>query len=148
VSVPEAIAAGIEPVVMVQGYRYLVDWGAGVYPRFHSVSKDKVCACDRGSSCSAVAAVRTHLLSGGQRAPDPPSHYYEAVPVHCPLCRAAAIPDPAWDSLKHGKGWRCVQGGLAHYLDARMAHARQWFFREWIIPPAENYPGVRALQRA
>jgi hypothetical protein len=58
------------------------------------------------------------------------------------VCGSALQPDPAWDTPKQ-RGWRCALGSLAHYLDARAQGFKAWFFREWIIPPAENYPGVR-----
>jgi hypothetical protein len=98
--------------VRVVGYTYLVDFGPSVQPRFHTVTKGRRCSCRSRDACPAIDAVTEYLLAGGRRAPDPmPS---------CPICGAETVRDRAWDG-KYTKelGWRCVEGGLTHFLQAK-----------------------------
>ena len=122
--------------VSIWGCEYLVDFGQGANPRFHRVNKEKHCSCGV-SACPAIEAVRDYLLRGGQRAPDP-------LPP-CPICGAKVNRDPAWDGrYTHELGWRCSQGGLAHFLQQKMERIwKNWQEHPYIIPPAPGYPGVR-----
>ncbi len=122
--------------VSVYGCGYLVDFGQGVKPRCHWVNKEKHCSCG-DSSCPAIEAVRDYLLEGGQRAPDP-------LPL-CSICGAKVSRDPTWDGkYTHELGWRCSQGGLAHFLQQKMERIRKnWQEHPYLIPPAPGYPGVR-----
>jgi hypothetical protein len=106
------------PRVRVVGYTYLVDLGPSVQPRLHMVNKQRRCSCEDGAGtqsgrhCPAIQAVAEYLCNGGKRAPDP-------MPP-CPLCGADAFRDRNWDG-KYTKelGWRCTQGGLSHFLQAK-----------------------------
>ena len=134
----ETIPAGLDiiPHVSITGCEYLVDFGSGARPRFHRVDKEKRCACG-ALSCPAIEAVREYLLGGGARAPDP-------LPP-CPVCGAKVVRDPAWDGrFTHELGWRCSQGGLAHFLQQKMERVRQNLRdHPYLLPPAPGYPGVR-----
>ena len=98
-------------VISIVGSTYLVDFGPGVLPRKHYVSKDKTCSCGV-KHCPAIEVVNRYLLSGGKRAPNP-------MPP-CPICGAKTYRDRTWDG-KYTKtlGWRCMQGGLQHFLEAK-----------------------------
>jgi hypothetical protein len=102
----------------------------------HIVDKQKTCSCG-DTQCWAIMAVAEYLVQGGQRAP-------LSLPV-CPICGAVTIPDKAWDGKHtHEPGWRCSEGGLAHFLQVKMERIRRnWQQNPWIIPPSEGYPGVR-----
>ncbi len=129
--------------VRVVGYTYLVDLGPSAQPRFHTVYKQRRCSCQKGETlpldrpCPAIEAVAEHLRGGGQRAPDPmPS---------CPICGADTFRDRDWDG-KHTKqlGWRCCEGGLSHFLQAKAARIEaNQESHPWIFPPADGYPGLR-----
>ena len=122
--------------ISIVGCEYLVDFGQDVKPRFHRVNKEKHCSCGV-CSCPAVDAVRDYLLEGGQRAPDPLAP--------CPICGAKVNRDPLWDGrYTHELGWRCSQGGLAHFLQQKFNRIRKnWEENPYLIPPAPGYPGVR-----
>jgi hypothetical protein len=122
--------------ISISGSEYLVDFGSGANPRYHRVNKEKHCSCG-ASSCLAIEAVRDYLLEGGQRAPD-------SLPS-CPICGAKVSRDRAWDGkYTHEVGWRCSQGGLAHFLQAKMDRIRKnWQENPYLLPPAPGYPGVR-----
>lgn len=66
------------------------------------------------------------------------------IPAVCPTCGSATRVDWRWSSAQRGRAWRCEQAGLQHYLLLRLQPvieaARK---REWIIPPAEGYAGIR-----
>ncbi|NMC84438.1 MAG: hypothetical protein GYA58_04045 [Anaerolineaceae bacterium] len=127
----------VSPIrISIQGCEYLVDFGQGVNPRFHRVNKEKHCSCNT-PSCPAIDAVREYLLDGGQRAPDP-------LPP-CPICGAKVSRDPKWDGkYTHELGWRCSQGGVAHFLQQKMERIRKnWQEHPFLIPPTPGYPGVR-----
>ncbi len=126
------------PTVSVQGYLYLVDFGTGSSQRFHRVNKAKVCSCG-ATYCQAIEAVRLYLQAGGARAPDP-----EGMPP-CPICGSKTYRDRNWDG-KYTKelGWRCTNGGLHHFLQAKTERIKKNFAEHpWLIPPAPGYPGVR-----
>ena len=126
------------PVVSVQGYQYLVDFGEKEYPRYHRVSKDKTCSCG-APYCEAIEAVRNYLQAGGERAPDPPG-----MPP-CPICGSKTYRDRNWDG-KYTKelGWRCEKGSLRHFLEAKAERIKKQLAENpWLIPPAPGYPGVR-----
>jgi hypothetical protein len=126
------------PTVSVQGYLYLVDFGSGSSQRFHRVNKTKECSCG-ATYCQAIEAVRVYLQAGGARAPDP-----EGMPP-CPICGSKTYRDRNWDG-KYTKelGWRCTNGGLHHFLQAKTERIKKNFAEHpWLIPPAPGYPGVR-----
>jgi hypothetical protein len=122
--------------ISIRGCEYLVDFGQGVKPRFHRVNKEKHCSCGI-PACPAIEAVRDYLLDGGQRAPDP-------LPP-CPICGAKVSRAPMWDGkYTHEFGWRCTQGGVAHFLQQKMERiCKNWKENPFLIPPALDYPGVR-----
>ena len=129
---------GCYPHVSIQGYQYLVDFGPGETIRFHRVNKDKTCSCD-APFCEAIEVVRQYLQTGGQRAPEP------AAKPTCPICGAKTFPDHRWDG-KYTKtpGWRCEEGGLRHFLEAKSERIKKQFAENpWLIPPAPGYPGVK-----
>jgi hypothetical protein len=139
--------------VTVVEHAYRVDWGRGVHPRFHLVSKRKTCQCTLGPACPAVLRVREYLEAGGERAPDYPDDYWPAIPEACPICDSACDAYPPLSFTAHGLGWRCRAGGTLHYWGARLRpilRARQALNGQprWVIPPAVStngellYPGV------
>ncbi len=139
--------------VTVVAHAYRVDWGVGVRPRFHHVTKNKACRCMLGPACPSVLRVREYLDAGGERAPDLPDDVWLAVPDHCPICASACQPHPALDFAAHGVGWACTAAGTQHYWEARLRpilRARQALNGQpsWVIPPALGpdgvvlYPGV------
>jgi hypothetical protein len=98
--------------VRVVGYTYLVDLGPSVQPRFHTVNKQRRCSCTLKEACPAIEAVAEYLCNGGKRAPDP-------MPP-CPICGAETVCDRSWNGKYTGQlGWRCTQGGLSHFLQAK-----------------------------
>lgn len=126
------------PTVCVQGFVYLVDFGQGNAQRYHRVNKNKECSCG-GAYCEAIDAVRFYLQAGGIRAPDPQGL------LTCPVCGGKTYRDRTWDG-KYTKepGWRCINGGLRHFLEAKAERIQmQLAENPWLIPPASGYPGVR-----
>jgi hypothetical protein len=127
--------------VTVVKHAYRVDWGQGVRPRFHHVTKRKTCQCTLGPGCPSVLRVREYLESGGERAPDYPDDYWPDIPVACPICNSACDAYPPLDFTAHGRGWTCRSGGTLHYWEARLQpilRARQATSGRprWVIPPA------------
>ncbi len=124
--------------VSIHGSQYLVDFGLGSQPRFHTVSKTKECSCGV-PYCEAIEAVRQYLQAGGLRAPDP-----EGMPP-CSICGGRTYRDRTWDGkYTHTLGWRCEKGGLRHFLEAKAERIRKQLAENpWLIPPAPGYPGVR-----
>lgn len=116
VQVPDWLAAVAMPAVVVRGYTYRVDLGAGVRPRYHTVRKDRSCDCPLGEDCPAVRAVAEYLRDGGKRAPDPRPDAWVKAPDACPVCDGPAAPDPALDHRRHGRGWRCL-ADASHYWE-------------------------------
>jgi len=127
-----------EPKVSIQGFLYLVDFGADSVQRYHRVNKSRECSC--GSAyCKAIDAVRLYLQAGGTRAPG-----LEEMPP-CPICGSKTYRDRNWDG-KYTKelGWRCTKGGLHHFLQDKTERIKKNFAENpWLIPPAPGYPGVR-----
>ena len=124
--------------VSVQGFLYLVDFGPGSAQRYHRVHKNKECSCG-AAYCEAIDAVRFYLQAGGARAPD-----QEGMPS-CPICGGKTYHDRNWDG-KYTKelGWRCSNGGLRHFLEAKAKRIqKQQSENPWLIPPAIDYPGLR-----
>ena len=104
--------------VRVVGYTYLVDLGPSTQPRFHTVDKQHRCSCELGLECPAIEAVAEYLRHGGPRAPDP-------MPA-CPICGAETVHDRDWNG-KYTKelGWRCTDGGISHFLQAKAERIKQ-----------------------
>jgi hypothetical protein len=128
--------------VAVNGYFYAVDLGHGVQPRHHRVGSNAVCACYLGKLCPAVDLVREHLADGGERAPEPPPGYYPVAPAQCPVCGAEAAYEKSLSSKTRGAGWRCTNGGSAHYWQ-QMGHALAEKMRRnpWLFPPVVRREG-------
>ena len=102
----------------------------------HIVDKDKKCSCgDR--HCQSIQAVADYLRKGGQRAPlgMPP----------CPICGSKTFRDRTWDGkYTRELGWRCQDGGLGHFLQAKAERIKKNLAENpWLFPPAPGYPGVR-----
>lgn len=98
--------------VIVVGSRYKVNLGFSVKPQVHLVDRLLRCSCSMGKDCPAVKAVAVYLQRGGQRA-------FDSMPP-CPICGAFTTRDRKWDGrYTHEIGWRCVEGGLAHFLQAK-----------------------------
>jgi hypothetical protein len=115
---PEALD-GRAPLVAVIQWAYRVDFGPGVRPQYHTVSKLKRCHCPLGADCPAVIAVSEYLKSGGERAADPPFDVWPWVPDPCPICGSHSEAEPGLDSANHGLGWRCARTGSWCYWAAR-----------------------------
>ena len=143
---PLAVRLGVyipEPSsVQVIGYFYAVDLGEGVNPRHHRVGKNAVCACYLGAICPAVDLVRKHLAAGGARALEPPPGYYPVAPAKCPICGVEAVYEKSLSSKNRGAGWRCTQGGSAHYWK-RMGQtlADKARLNPWLFPPVVRREG-------
>ena len=122
----------------IRGSGYLVDFGPGSNPRYHTVTKNKECSCGI-PHCRAVEVVRLYLKAGGLRAPDP-----EGMPP-CPICGSRTYRDRAWDGkYTRTLGWRCEKGGLHHFLEAKLHRIqKQLASNPWLIPPAQGYPGLQ-----
>jgi len=136
--VPPDNLVGSYPHVSIQGFQYLVDFGAGETVRYHRVNKDKTCSCDT-PFCEAIEVVRLYLQAGGQRAPEP------VTKPTCPICGAKTYPDHQWDG-KYTKspGWRCEKAGLRHFLEAKSERIKKQLAENpWLIPPVPGYPGVK-----
>ncbi len=127
--------------VTVVEHAYRVDWGQGVRPRFHHVTKSKTCQCSLGQACPSVQRVREYLEAGGERAPDYPDDYWPAVPEACPICGCPCAAHPPLNFDAHGLGWTCRSGGTLHYWEARLqpilrAQRAQDGQQRWVIPPS------------
>jgi hypothetical protein len=135
--------ATIPPVVSILGHSYQVDLGPSVLPRYHTVRKDKSCACELGKHCPAVSAVADYLRAGGERAPDPTDYSFRA-PDACPVCGGPTQSDPALNSRRHGRGWRCL-GDVSHYWQLRaeaLIAAQHEAYRA-----SDDYPGLPGVTR-
>lgn len=122
-----------EAVVKVyHEYFYRVDFGPGVYPQFHTVSRDLHCACVLEADCPAVTTVKYHLQKeGSEHAKAPRPGYFPAAPHFCPVCGARACYEPRLSSRNRGVGWTCVAGGSSCYwqhqgIALRAAYAEKW----------------------
>jgi hypothetical protein len=120
---PMTVAQGAlqtqKPLVTVVQWAYRVDYGLGVRPQLHSVSKLRRCHCALGADCPAVVVVGDYLKAGGERAADPPIDFWPWVPNPCPICGGATEPQPGLNSPRHGLGWRCTLSGGWCYWAAR-----------------------------
>ena len=128
--------------VRVEGYAYLVDFGQGIKPRFHSVLKNGCCTCALGTSCPAVEAVREYRKAGGEQAPEPPAGYYAITPKKCPLCGARAC---ATGLIHPEKGfeWAC-SANLWHYRQHHLKLVLQACPPSpWRFPPVVVRAGVQ-----
>lgn len=105
--------------VSIVQWAYRVDYGPGVRPRLHTVTKDRRCQCRLGVECPAVSAVGNYLRAGGERATDLPFDFWLKVPEACPICGAPTAPERGLTSREHGQGWRCDRTGLLCYWAAR-----------------------------
>lgn len=119
-----------ETLVSIDGYFYRVDFGAEVSPRSHRVDRDQRCTCSLGESYPAVLAVIEYLAEGGEPLPESPVGYYPVAPARCPICGAEAFFDLKISSRVRGAGWRCSQGGSAHYWEDRGNILAQKFARK------------------
>ena len=98
--------------VIVVGSKYKVNFDPSVKPQVHLVDRRKECSCELGKDCPAVEVVAGYLRNGGRRA-------YDSMPT-CPICYAPTMRDRKWDGrYTHDIGWRCIEGGLAHFLQAK-----------------------------
>lgn len=133
----ETPQSDFKATVSVSNYGYTVDFGPEVQPRFHSVGKDKRCACSSGANCPAVDVVADYLRAGGQRAPEPPHGYLLYAPAVCPVCGARAYDDPALSSRVRGAGWGCSKEGSHHYWQWRTSVLREAMAANpWRFPPS------------
>ena len=121
----------MEAAVTLGDCLYQVDLGAGVHPRYHAVSAEGVCTCILGEDCPAVSALQRHLAAGGERIPDPPLGYTPVRPKACPICRAKTLHEPLLTSRQRGMGWRCAEGGTAHYWEHRGRVLAEKFALKW-----------------
>ncbi|MCC6189025.1 MAG: hypothetical protein IT318_08315 [Anaerolineales bacterium] len=128
----------IRPSVSVVQWAYRVDYGSGVRPRWHTVSKERRCQCLLGAECPAVPAVAEYLRAGGQRAPDPPFDFWPSVPEACPICGGQTVADPGLFSREHGDGWRCAEtGGLCYWAARAVPLMVAKPARLYVVPPPD-----------
>ncbi len=130
-------------VVSIQGHAYHVDFGPAVRPRYHTVCKDKSCACSLRKHCPAVSAVADYLRAGGERAPDPTDYWFQA-PEVCPVCGDPTQMDAALNSRRHGRGWRCL-GDASHYWQRRAEALIAAQRAAYAATP--DYPGLPGVPR-
>ena len=103
------------------------------------------CSCRLGSRCPAVHEVRGYLAAGGPKTnklttkttgeKQEQGRTNGQVPASCPICGAAVKPE----YFGGCKGWRCEEGGLAHYYQARYGYLKDWLTRpadERLLVPA------------
>ena len=110
--------------ILVVGYQYKVDFGPSVRPQVHLVDQHQHCSCKLDAACPAIKAVEEYLHNGGQRAP-------ELLPP-CPICGAETFRDRDWDNkYTHELGWRCADGGLTHFLQAKTERIKEAFRRKY-----------------
>jgi len=104
------------------------------------------CSCHRGARCPALREVQT-FLAGGTNGEQVTSEKHDhdnggngQLPATCPICGTAVHRD----YFGGRRGWRCEQGGLTHYYQARYQHLQSWFTRpaseRWVTlaTPAEQ----------
>mgnify|MGYP000844975644 FL=1 len=132
-----------EDVVFVAGFEYHVKlWDETT---FSTVTREKVCSCGE-PKCAHIAAVTKYLRSGGRRPPDPV--------FLCPICGGKTVVDTQWldrdDEGRKRYGWRCENGGLRHFLDAKAERIKKRLAANlWLFPPVYDetgkcvYEGVR-----
>jgi len=121
--------------VSIQGFAYRV-WLPDDPARIHLVSKNKTCSCGR-KQCTAIQAVHDYLKDGGVRAPQPPV---------CPICGGKTVEAPQWLDTVNGKkgfGWRCENGGLAHWMQTKTDRIRrQLAAHPWLFAPVYDENGI------
>jgi len=93
------------------------------------------CSCRLGSRCPAMHEVRGYLAAGGTKTNELTTNTTDEkqeqgrtnsrVPVSCPICGAAT----RLEYFGVRKGWRCEEGGLAHYYQARYGYLKDWLTR-------------------
>ena len=121
-----------EDVVFVAGFEYHVKlWDETT---FSTVTREKVCSCGE-PKCAHIAAVTKYLRSGGRRPPDPV--------FLCPICGGKTVVDTQWldrdDEGRKRYGWRCENGGLRHFLDAKAERIKKRLAENpWLFPPVYN----------
>jgi len=101
------------------------------------------CSCRLGPRCPAVHEVRGYLAAGGTRAGKAVIKTAAGaklaggnggnghIPASCPICGAAVVREHFGH---HHQGWRCQQGGLAHYYQSHYGYLKNWLTR----PPSER----------
>jgi hypothetical protein len=129
-------------VVRVEGYSYLVDFGSGIKPRFHTVLKNERCTCDLGADCPAIESVREYWKAGGGQAPEPPLDYYVSAPGKCPLC-GARVYETGLVHPEKGVEWGC-NANPWHYRQQHLklvllAHPQS----PWRFPPVVVRDGIQ-----
>jgi hypothetical protein len=128
--------------VQIEGYAYLVDFGQGIKPRFHTVLKNGRCTCALGSDCPAVETVREYRKTGGEQAPEPPADYYMIAPNKCPMCGARAYATGLFHPEK-GAEWEC-SANLWHYKQHHLKLILQTHSPSpWRFPPVVVRNGIQ-----
>lgn len=147
---PATVSVARAPeTVIAQRYFYVVDLGSQAQPRYHHVDHLGVCTCPRQAQCPASQVIDHYWSQGGEALEAPPEGYNPLRPAACPRCGAETQFDPGLGSKVRGAGWRCVEGGSAHYW-ATMGKALAILHREnpWLFPPVQDedgtlrYPGL------
>jgi len=124
-----------EDVVFVSGFEYHVKlWDETT---FSTVTREKVCSCGE-PKCAHLAAVVRYLRAGGRRPPDPV--------FLCPVCGGKTVVDGRWlDRDENGRrraGWRCENGGLRHFLEAKAERIKKRLAANpWLFPPVYDEAG-------
>lgn len=128
--------------VRVEGYTYLVDFGYGIKPRFHSVLKSGCCTCALGANCPAVEIVREYRKAGGEQAQTPPADYYMIAPDKCPLCGSRTFATGLIHPEK-GAGWECSANSW-HYKQHHLKLVLQAHPSSlWRFPPVVVRNGIQ-----
>jgi len=78
--------------------------------------------------------------------PDPGSEIYRFwfTPKTCPICGQPVVPVRRLNTYRRGSGWRCTEGGYAHFYRVRYGHLRGAMTQA--APPAE--PSIAAVGKA
>ena len=148
VAVAHSIPQTQKSLVTVVQWAYRVDYGLGVRPQMHTVSKLRRCHCALGADCPAVAVVGDYLKAGGERAADPPEDFWPWVPDPCPICGAATQPEPGLNSPQHGLGWRCtISGGWCYWAARTIPMMAAALRRDPVAIPHNVEPSAEMLDK-
>jgi hypothetical protein len=89
-----------------------------------------------------VARAVSPVLLDGER-PDPGSevHRFWFTPKACPICGQPVVSVRRLSTYRRGSGWRCTEGGYAHFYRVRYGHLRGLMTQA--TPPVE--PSIVAI---
>lgn len=148
-------------------HHYLVDFGEGIYPRYHYVfnmARGMTCLCAAGANCPAImfaqeraAGVEMQLATAegetrGQLEAElkqvgvmPDKYLLGFLPRYCPECGGLVSADPVWNGKYTGlKGWRCMNHGITCFIRYKSRPILEWRREDpdpYVIPPVKDAQG-------